>query len=1361
MTYETTVLLIVFGYLLLLFIIAFWADNLKEKGKSIASNPYIYSFSLAVYCTAWTFYGSVGLFTYHGFEHILVYIGPTFVVFTWWHTLKKIVLIAKAHNTTSIADFISTRYGKSSYLAGFITIMLLIGILPYISLQLKAISNTFNLIYTTANKTSGTLNLFDFYNDKAFYIAILLSIFGALFGARRLDVTERHEGMVVAIAFEAFVKLIAFLFIGIYITYFIFQGYDDLLDQGLFFTEIRNLYVINTANTPNYFQWFNLMLLSSMAVMLLPRQFHVAVIENYDINHIKKAMYIFPLYLFAINFFVPAISIGGRLLGFSPSEADMYVLLIPLARGQNLLSILAFIGGFSAATGMLIVETVAISTMVINHIISPFLVKLSLKKIDFSFLLIHLKRLSIMTVMLLGYFYYKILPESLILVDIGLMSFCAVLQLAPSIFLGIYWRRTNKIGAFGGILAGYIIWFYTLFIPSLRKILPSLESIIEHGPWGLSILKPSALFYLSNLDMWSHTIFWSLFFNFFFLITFSVIFKQNQREQELAKSFVDIERTEHITEEIIEEHIDRSPTIDEYRDFLSKFIGKTSAIKAIEGFIETYNIKPPYILNSSQEIQLRSYIEKTLAAHLGAPTATAILENYLKIYGTKIVKIFDIFQDVSESLKQSREALAVRLKELSILYSTLEKFMTAIDKNEIMEMIINMMITNFNADACAVALIDKDGKLRIKKQKGLPKETDNFEFDMARSFAGKSFEGNTVIFVESLSKAPFNPQLKTLDDNSTIESLAVAPIVVTGTPMGVIIILNKTKRFFTEQFKNFFRGIANQIGLALKNAQLYEELTELNRELEKKVAERTIELEKKSLLLEEANKHLQEVDRLKSQFLATMSHELRTPLNSIIGYTQLILDGVDGPLTKEEEEDLKRIEKNAKHLLQLINDILDLSKIEAGKMELNISKVDLIDSIEQSISIILPLIANKPITIKKEYNESPCFVHADKQRLDQILINLLSNAAKFTQRGTITVGFRRTLDTFKKPWAEIFVADTGIGISQENVDKIFKAFKQIEETSTRKHGGTGLGLSITKKLVEMHGGSIWVKSELGKGTTMTFTMPMSMEGEIFHPYKKEIILSEVGKSKKHKIIIIEEREDILQIIYDFLSKEGYEVDYAKLDNAVEKILQEKPMSIVIDLLLSEQNGWNILRTLKENKETSNIPIILFSIEGDTKMGYSVGPIDYIIKPLIKEEVIRELKKIEKNLESKMVYIVDDDPDALNLLEKIVSEAGYETKTISSGKEVIEHLSIETPGLILLDLFMPEINGFDVIEHMRKTPKLSNIPVIIITGGELTKEQRQFLEEGGLKIFFKTKFTPLELCKEIKKSLDIFDKSRSL
>lgn len=1338
--------IITLSYLIILFLIAYVGDKFKEKGKSLVANPYIYSLSLAVYCTGWTFYGSVGLFSHHGYAYIPIYIGPTFAAFTWWYSLRKIVMISKKHKTTSIADFISTRYGKSRLLAGLVSFFIFIGLLPYIALQIKAITNTFNLLYFYKGSFT-KLSLLDFYKDISFYIAIILAIFGALFGARKLDVTEKHEGMVLAITFEAIIKLFAFIVVGIYVTYFIFDNYSALFKEGEIFPEIKKLYVINQDETPSYFQWFSMIILSGVAVMLLPRQFHIAVIENTDENHIKKAMYIFPLYLFFISLFVPAIGIGGRVLGLPLSTADINVLLIPAIRGEDLIAVLVFLGGFSAATGMVIVETVAISTMILNHIVSPFLFRLNLKRIELSNLLIHIKRAIILVITLCGFVYFKLLEEEKILVDIGLMSFCAVLQLAPATFLGLYWEKVNKAGAIAGITAGFVVWFYVLFLPSFSGSFPYIKRIIMDGLFGISALKPFELFYLTGLDNWSHSIFWTLTFNFIFLIAFSIIFEQSKIEKEMAKSFVYEGKVER--DIIIEtKHISDSPSFDDYKIFLAKIMGDSQAKKVIDNFIKEKNLDENETLSSKLALELREYIENNLSAYLGSATAKNLLDNFLKIYGTKVVEIFDIFHDISESLKESRESLAMKVKEITLLYSSLETLLSSLDKEVVMSNIIDIIVKNFNADGCAVILKDKDGKLRIKKHLGFKKEdvtTTEFECDSS-TYVSKAFEKGRIIAIEDVDKLKVPPKITTLDDGSEIKSLAVAPIVVASIPLGVIVTVHKEKRFFTDNFLNFLQGLANQLGLALKNAELYEELNKLNIELENKVKERTFELEQKSKLLEEANIHLKEVDRLKSQFLAAMSHELRTPLNSIIGYTQLILDGIDGPITDEQREDLERIEKNGKHLLQLINDILDLSKIEAGKMELKIEKVSLKEVVDGVIPMIEPLTREKKLSLILKYDKD-IKILADRQRLSQIFINLLSNSIKFTNEGFIEIGYNLRKDLINKSWAEIYVKDTGVGISKENQSIIFEAFRQVDVKDEKKPKGTGLGLSITKKLVEMHGGSIWVVSELGKGTTMFFTIPVAEEESI--PFVKEVSL----KNDEKRIIIVEEREDIIQILYDFLSREGYTVYYSNFETAVDEIKRKKPMAIVLDIIYSEEKNWSILQRLKEDNETAKIPVILISIEGDFKKGYNIGPIDYILKPIIKEEVIRELKKIEENIINKPIFIVDDDLDSLKLLEKIVVDKNYRVKTFQNGKELLETLMIETPGVILLDLFMPEITGFEIIEIL-KNKGLSNIPIIVITGGELTEDDKKRLLNDVKKIFLKASLDKDELLKEIKRSIEL-------
>lgn len=732
-----------------------------------------------------------------------------------------------------------------------------------------------------------------------------------------------------------------------------------------------------------------------------------------------------------------------------------------------------------------------------------------------------------------------------------------------------------------GLIAGFAVWFLLLFLPSLSSTFPFLVGLSTHR-----------LLYIDGLDMWSNCIFWSLFFNLFFTISISILTSQSAMEQEISEKFVkSYEAIEHLPEK---EYITGLPSYNEYLDFLSKFVGKENAEKALKNFYISHNLNIDEPLKSHQSILLKNHLEKTLSAYLGGPTAKSIIESFLKVHGTKIVEIFNIFKDISESLKESKETLALRVKELTLLYSSLQRLMSTIDEEEILDIAIQILGENFGAPACAIVLLDRDGKLRIKRQKGLDEAlAGTLTFDSSQtSYVGKVFAEKVVITIEDIEQAPFPPRISTLKDGSPIQSLAIAPIIVTGSPLGVIFLLNNKKQFFSEHFINFFQGIANQIGLSLKNAQLYAQLSALNKELETKVAERTIELRNKSQLLEEAYNNLKEVDRLKTQFLSTMSHELRTPLNSIIGYTQLLLDEVDGEITGPQREDLERIEKNAKHLLQLINDILDLSKIEAGKMQLNITKIDLKEAVNQAISIVLPLIGNKPLKIINNIGEKSIYILADFQRLEQIIINLLSNAIKFTDEGTVTIDCQTSTDSTNQGWVTIWVQDTGIGITPENLDKIFEPFKQIEQTSTRKHGGTGLGLSITKKLVELHGGALWVKSEWGKGSTFYFTMPLATS-DFTKPFIKEVKLIERERTKN--IFVIDNKEMNLQFIYDSFAQDGFSVEFIDKSNIFFKSAEKRPFAILINRSIYENDEQ--MRTIISDDLFSKTLIFTYSDEG--------------------------------------------------------------------------------------------------------------------------------------------------------------------
>ncbi|MEW8192922.1 MAG: sensor histidine kinase [Candidatus Thiodiazotropha sp.] len=538
---TTIVVIASLGYLGLLFAIAYWADRRADQNRSVISNATIYALSLAVYCTAWTFYGSVGRAAATGIGFLPIYIGPTLIAALWGTLLLKMVRVSKSQRITSIADFIASRYGKSHLLGGLVTVIAVLGIVPYIALQLKAISRSFTILLTYPEVSMpNPADSLPLLQDTTLYVALLLAAFTILFGTRHLDASERHEGMVAAIAFESIVKLVAFLSVGIFVTYQLHDGFTDLFDKA------ENAGILNPLiidGMKGYENWFALTLLSALAVMMLPRQFQVAVVENSGEQHLRRAVWLFPLYLFLINIFVIPIALAGQLTFVGENvDADTFVLTLPMAHHQGSLTLLAFLGGMSAATGMVIVETIALSTMVCNDLVMPLLLK-RWKQIppdaDLSKLLLRIRRGAIILILLLGFLYFRLAGEAYALVSIGLISFSAVAQFAPAMIIGLYWRGGTRSGALAGLLSGFVIWVYTLLLPSFAKSGWLPAGLLEQGPFAIELLKPQALFGLTGLNEITHCLFWSLSFNIGAYILFSLWRTPRVDEATQASLFVD------------------------------------------------------------------------------------------------------------------------------------------------------------------------------------------------------------------------------------------------------------------------------------------------------------------------------------------------------------------------------------------------------------------------------------------------------------------------------------------------------------------------------------------------------------------------------------------------------------------------------------------------------------------------------------------------------------------------------------------------------------------------------------------------------------------------------------------------------
>ena len=896
-----------FAYLCLLFAIAYFGDRRADQGRSVIT-PYVYALSLAVYCTSWTFYGSVGWAASAGVSFLPIYIGPTLVFILWWFILRKIIRISKLNRITSIADFISSRYGKSTLLSGLVTVIAVIGIVPYISLQLKAVSSSFTVLLQYPEVVAPAISeQVPVLADTAFFVALVMAAFTILFGTRHIDASEHHEGMVLAIAFESIVKLVAFLAVGIFVTFGIYGGFGDLFDRALADPGFADLLTVDSVG--EYGQWVSLTLLSMAAIICLPRQFQVAVVENVRESHLARAVWLFPLYLLVINVFVLPIAFAG-LLQFPAGQvdADTFVLTLPMAERQEALALFAFIGGLSAATGMAIVAAIALSTMVCNDLIMPVLLRLPWLGLhlrgDISKLLLRIRRGSIVFVMLLGYIYFRYIGESYALVTIGLVSFAAVAQFAPAIIGGIFWKGGTRLGALTGLSAGFLVWGYTLLLPSMAQSGWLAFDFIASGPYGIALLRPYELFGLEGLDRISHAVFWSMLANIGLYVAVSLGSRQSPIERVQAIAFVDVFRRSDGQDSA--RFWRGNVSVGELFDLVGRYVGPDRARLA--------------------------------------------------------------FQDHAR-----RRGLTLDRKR--------------------------------DADAPMIAFAERM---------------------LAGAIGGAS-----------------------------------ARVVVASAVQGEVLDIEKVMEILDE---------ASQV-----------------REYSHRLEQKSRQLEIATAGLKEANERLQELDRLKDDFLATVSHELRTPLTSIRSFSEILYDTPSIPLDQRQRF-LDVIIKESERLTRLINQVLDLAKMEAGRMDWQIADLDPKEVIEQALAATNGLIQENAISLEARLPTLLPRIMADRDRVIQVIVNLISNAVKCCnpETGRVMVNAKAN-----GAWLEVSISDNGPGIPPQLREVVFEKFLQAGTADSGKPPGTGLGLAICRQIIRHFGGAIWVESEPGAGATFRFTVPVT------------------------------------------------------------------------------------------------------------------------------------------------------------------------------------------------------------------------------------------------------------------------------
>lgn len=667
----------IFIYVLVLFCIAYVGEKNSKKHNNFFDNALIYSLSLAVYCTSWTFYGSVGTAANSGMIFLATHLGSLLSTIVWWSVLRKIIRVKNKFRITSIVDFVSARYDKSEGLGIVASLLLVFGLIPYIALQLKAIIKTMHFVSNTPQST--------FVNGDhvGLFVVLIMILCTIFFGIRKLNTTERHPGMVLVLAFESFVKLAAFLSIGIFVTYFMNNGFDDLLDKIPSLTNQNPSIMGSTSNST--ISWTTQILLSCCATLFLPRQFHIAVIENSDENHIKTAKWLFPLYLFLINIFVLPLAIGGKLAGLDLANADYFVLLLAQLGKIKLLSLFVFLGGFSAAAGMIMLETMTVATIISNNIVLPVCSRI--KKL--SWMTRHLLKVrwfSASMFIIASFTYMEIVGEKDALVAMGMISFVAALQFVPIIIGSLSWKSGSKIGAYIGLSSGAAIWFYTLIIPSFIKSGWLSQGILQDGPFGMTLLRPESLMGLTGLDSLSHASFWSMFFNIGSYITFSILYPPKETEQQISEDYTNAIPKEALDEIYLDESNDTILLSSKkllFIELLENFFTEDEARKILNEALLKLKITKSHI-SILKLAELYDEVEKVMAGFIGTAAAHSALlkteiissaenENLSKVYGTLLASMKINPNDLKKQIILYQEKEKLMVKETKQLEELVER----------------------------------------------------------------------------------------------------------------------------------------------------------------------------------------------------------------------------------------------------------------------------------------------------------------------------------------------------------------------------------------------------------------------------------------------------------------------------------------------------------------------------------------------------------------------------------------------------------------------------------------------------------------------------------------------------------------
>lgn len=1010
-------------YLSLLFAVAELADRHGRRYLPPERRSTVYALAIGVYCTSWTFYGSVGLAAKSGLDFLPIYIGPILLYLFGGRLIRRVIRLAKAERISSVGDFIAARYGKNQLVAATVAVIMLIGVLPYIALQLKAVATSLQMLvaHGSANLTMAP----PIFGDIAFMVAFAMAIFAVLFGARYIDATEHQEGLMAAIAAESLVKLLAFLAVGVFVTFEMFEGPRDIFaraGQAGLTDQIFNL--------PDAPKWLVQTLISMAAVLLLPRQFYVTVVESSQPRDFQRARWLFPLYLVLINLFVIPVALAGVLTFGPQADGDFFVLGLPMAAGRPVFTFIAFIGGLSAATAMVVVASVALSVMLTNDIVMPLVLRRhpegALTTPNMDKFLLTVRRLIIVVIVMAGYAYYRMAANGGALASYGLLSFAAVAQLGPSFLLGLLWRRANARGAIIGLGAGFLIWVYTLLVPNLAEAGLLSAGWITSGPFGMISLAPAHIFGL-DADPLTHGVVVSLAFNTLLLVLVSRFSQSTGVERVQAQTFVPNAFGPAPAYRLWRTNV----TVADLQATVARYLGEDKTAMSFRRYALERQVD---VLPSEQaDIEIVRFAEQLLASAIGAASSRLVLSLLLKRREPASRAAMQLLDDASAAIQYSHGILQTALDQV----------------------------------AQGIGVFDQDLRLSCWNRQfrailDLPSEygqigTPFVEILRHVAVRGTFGVGNPVTMAaERLTTyATHNePVLETLEPSGMIIEVRSSPM-----PDGGLVVT----------LTDFTGRIAAERALARSNETL-----------ERRVAERTEALSAANSALAKAKSEADEANLGKTRFLAAASHDILQPLNAARLYTTSLVEKTDAT---ELRGFAHNVDASLEAVEEILGAVLDISRLDTGALKPEIALIRIDDILRQLKLEFEP--QAKEHGLQLDMVLSSATVRSDRRLLRRLLQNLISNAIKYTPRGRVLVGCR-----IKDQRLLVQVYDTGVGIAATKLKIIFREFQRLDEHAALARG-LGLGLSIVERISRVLDHPVHVTSRPGKGSMFEVVLPIA------------------------------------------------------------------------------------------------------------------------------------------------------------------------------------------------------------------------------------------------------------------------------